>query len=125
MVGASGAIAAVMAGYLVLYPRSPITVLNPIPLLWFFMGIFWEFPAWIIALEFFGINLWSGLNSLGPGGHGMGGVAFFAHIGGFVTGLILIGLFTRGRERKPSTQWSGWRPPQRRSSGWERGRGRW
>jgi membrane associated rhomboid family serine protease len=126
MVGASGAIAAVMAGYLVLYPRSPITVLNPIPLLWFFMGIFWEFPAWIIALEFFGINLLSGLNSLGPGRHGMGGVAFFAHIGGFITGLILVGLFTRGRERRQTVQWSGWRPPERRrSSGFDRGRGGW
>jgi membrane associated rhomboid family serine protease len=122
MVGASGAIAAVMAGYLVLYPRSPITVLNPIPLLWFFMGLFWEFPAWIIAAEFFLLNLWSGLNSLGPMNHGMGGVAFFAHIGGFVSGLVLIRFFIRGKERRQADKWSGWRPPERRSGGWDRAR---
>ncbi len=122
MVGASGAIAAVMAGYLVLYPRSPITVLNPIPLLWLFMGLFWEFPAWIIAAEFFVLNLWSGLASLGPTTKGMGGVAFFAHIGGFICGLVLIGFFTRGKERRQVEKWSGWRPPARRSGGWDRAR---
>ena len=40
MVGASGAIAAVMGAYLSLYPRAPITVFNPVPLLWFFFGFF-------------------------------------------------------------------------------------
>jgi membrane associated rhomboid family serine protease len=126
MVGASGAIAAVMAGYLVLYPRSPITVLNPFFPFWFLFGIFLEFPAWVIALEFFGLNLWSGLSSLGPGRHGMGGVAFFAHIGGFIAGLVLIGFFTRGKERRASERWSGWRPPeQRRSGGWDRARRGW
>jgi membrane associated rhomboid family serine protease len=110
-----------MAGYLVLYPRSPITVLNPIPLLWFFTGIFWEFPAWIIAAEFFILNLWSGLSSLGPMKNGMGGVAFFAHIGGFISGLVLIGFFTRGKERRQAERWSGWRrPAERRSGGWDR-----
>jgi membrane associated rhomboid family serine protease len=126
MVGASGAIAAVMAGYLVLYPRSPITVLNPFFPFWFLFGIFLEVPAWVIALEFFGLNLWSGLSSLGPGRHGMGGVAFFAHIGGFIAGLVLIGFFTRGKERRASERWSGWRPPeQRRSGGWDRARRGW
>src|SRR5258708_30563035 len=57
MVGASGAIAAVMAAYLALYPASPITVLNPVFILWFFFGIFLELPAWVIALEFFAMNL--------------------------------------------------------------------
>ena len=42
MVGASGAIAAVMGAYLSLYPTSPITVINPVPLLWFFFGFFFE-----------------------------------------------------------------------------------
>src|SRR6185295_5115539 len=53
MVGASGAIAGVLAAYGSLYPRSPITVLNPIPLLWLFFGIFIELPAWVVILEFF------------------------------------------------------------------------
>ena len=48
MVGASGAISAVLAAYVFLYPRSPITVLNPIFLLWFFFGLFLEFPAWLV-----------------------------------------------------------------------------
>jgi membrane associated rhomboid family serine protease len=125
MVGASGAIAAVMAGYLVLYPRSPITVLNPIPFLWFFTGIFWEFPAWVIALEFFGLNLWYGLGSMGRSG--TGGVAFFAHIGGFIAGLVLVGFFTRGKERRKAERWTGWRPPEGRGprSGWQSPRGGW
>ncbi|HSL92702.1 MAG TPA: rhomboid family intramembrane serine protease, partial [Candidatus Limnocylindrales bacterium] len=46
-VGASGAIAGVLAAYGSLYPRSPITVLNPIPLLWLFFGLFFELPAWV------------------------------------------------------------------------------
>ena len=57
MVGASGAIAAVMAAYLSLYPTSPITVLNPFLCLWFFFGLFLELPAWVVALEFFVLNL--------------------------------------------------------------------
>jgi membrane associated rhomboid family serine protease len=88
------------------------------------MGIFWEFPAWIIALEFFALNLWSGLGVLGGRG-ATGGVAFFAHIGGFIAGLVLIGFFTRGKERRQAERWSGWRPPDRRSSGgWQNSRGR-
>ena len=117
MVGASGAIAAVMAGYLVLHPTSPITFLNPVPILWFIFGIFIELPAWIAALMFFGTNLVSGLSSLGPGIHQGGGVAFFAHIGGFIAGLVLIGFFTRGKDRREAKRWSGWIPPDRRRSG--------
>ena len=48
MVGASGAIAGVLAAYMSLYPRAPITVLNPIPVLWLFWGLFLELPAWIV-----------------------------------------------------------------------------
>ncbi|HKQ71243.1 MAG TPA: rhomboid family intramembrane serine protease [Polyangiaceae bacterium] len=119
MVGASGAIAAVMAAYLSLYPRSPITVLNPVPFLWLFFGLFWELPAWVIALEFFVLNLWSGLTTLVvPHGHGMsamGNVAVFAHVGGFLAGLVLVRLFMAGRIKASSERWNGWRPPARRS----------
>jgi membrane associated rhomboid family serine protease len=117
MVGASGAIAAVMAGYLVLHPTSHITFINPIPILWLIFGIFVELPAWIAALMFFGFNLFSGLSSLGPGSHPGGGVAFFAHIGGFIAGLVLIGFFIRGKDRREAKRWSGWLPPDRRRSG--------
>lgn len=113
MVGASGAIAAVLAAYVSLYPRSPITLLNPFLPLWFFFGLFIELPAWLVIGEFFVLNLWHGLGSLGGQG---GGVAFFAHIGGFVAGLLLVRLFITGGSRGPREheRWEGWRPPARR-----------
>ena len=51
MIGASGAISAVLAAYAFLYPRSPITVLNPVFILWFFFGLFLSFPAWLVILD--------------------------------------------------------------------------
>jgi membrane associated rhomboid family serine protease len=108
MVGASGAISGVLAAYGSLYPRSPITVLNPIPLLWFVFGFFFELPAWIIILEYFVVNLFSGVGSLGMQG---GGVAFFAHLGGFVAGMLLVRLFMVGRSPRDHDRWSRFRPP--------------
>jgi membrane associated rhomboid family serine protease len=120
MVGASGAIAAVMAGYLILYPTSPIRVLNMVPLLWFFIGILPEVPAWVVALEFFILNVLSGMSSLASAQSGMGGVAFFAHIGGFVAGFVMVRFFTIGRSKRTADRWSGWRPPERRRpDGWD------
>jgi membrane associated rhomboid family serine protease len=116
MVGASGAISAVMAGYLMLYPTSPITVVNPVPLLWFFWGLFIELPAWVVTLEFFVLNLLQGVSSLESSRHGMGGVAFFAHLGGFVAGFVLVRFFMIGRTKQRADRWSGWRPPERRRS---------
>src|SRR5581483_9270192 len=55
MVGASGAISGVLAGYLRLYPRSPIQVLNPIPVLWLFWGLFFWLPAWFVIIEWFAV----------------------------------------------------------------------
>ena len=116
MVGASGAIAAVMGAYLTLYPSSPITCLNPVPIFWFFFGLFFELPAWVVAILFFGLNLWNGVSSrFGPAESG-GGVAFFAHVGGFVGGLILVHLFMVGRTRRQAERWGGWRSPSRRRS---------
>jgi hypothetical protein len=65
MVGASGAIAGVLGAYLVLYPRAPILVVNPIPPLWFVFGLFLEFPAWLVVGEWFLWNLVRGVASLG------------------------------------------------------------
>jgi len=121
MVGASGAIAAVMGAYLTLYPRSPITVLNPVPLLWFFFGLFFELPAWVVVGEFFILNLLSGKQALDLESRGLdtGGVAFFAHVGGFVAGLVLSRLLMAGRARVKVDP-GGWRPPPKRSiSEWE------
>ncbi|HEY8039045.1 MAG TPA: rhomboid family intramembrane serine protease, partial [Polyangiaceae bacterium] len=94
MVGASGAIAAVLAGYVLLYPRSPVTVLNPVPLLWLFWGLFLTFPAWLVIGLFFAVNLWDALAV-----STQGGVAFMAHVGGFIGGAVLLRLFMIGRGR--------------------------
>lgn len=111
MVGASGAIAGVLGAYLVLYPRAPVTVLNPIFPLWFIFGVSLVFPAWLVVGEWFVWNLLRGVGSLGFQSHG--GVAFFAHIGGFISGLLLIRPTLRGRKRAAAENWKGWRPPQR------------
>ena len=103
MLGASGAIAGVLAAYGVLYPRSRITVVNPIPLLWLFWGFFLLFPAWLVILEFFVVNLWSAF-----GGSQDSGVAFAAHVGGFVTGLVLLPIL-RMRKKLDYDAWDRWR----------------
>lgn len=87
MVGASGAIAGVLGAYLVLYPRVPVSILNPVILVWPLLGPFFVVPAWLVfAVWFFG-NAVGGLTSLGSN---QGGVAFFAHLGGFLFGLLAI-----------------------------------
>ena len=117
MVGASGAIAGVLGGYLVLYPRAPITVVNPVFPLWFLLGPFLVFPAWLVMGEWFLFNLIPGVASLGVAGQG--GVAFFAHIGGFLAGLVSVKFFSAGRLGREARVWDGWRPPARvAQSGW-------
>jgi membrane associated rhomboid family serine protease len=111
MVGASGAISGVLGAYIVLYPRAPILVINSIPLLWLFYGFLLSFPAWLVIGFWFAGNLLSGVSSLGMAD--TGGVAFFAHIGGFIAGLLLIRPMLAGRTRHESFQWTGWRPPPR------------
>jgi membrane associated rhomboid family serine protease len=110
MVGASGAIAGVLGAYLVLYPRAPVTVLVPPPL-GFFVGFFIVLPAWVVMVAWFFVNLTSGIGTLGAAASG--GVAFFAHIGGFLTGLLAIRPLHAGRERIVVDRWRGWRPPER------------
>jgi len=103
MLGASGAIAGVLAAYGVLYPRSPITVVNPIPFMWIFWGLFMSFPAWLVILEFFAVNLW---NAFQPSNQA-GGVAFVAHVGGFIAGLVLLPLL-RTEEPVEYEPWARW-----------------
>jgi membrane associated rhomboid family serine protease len=94
MVGASGAISGVMGGYLVLYPRVRVFAL--LPLGFFITSV--ALPAWVMLIYWFGLQLLSGfVNSGGEGG----GVAFWAHIGGFVAGVILVKLFARGDYWRP------------------------
>ncbi len=84
-IGASGAISGVMGAYLLLYPRSRILTLIPI----FFFFQFVEIPAFIFLGFWFFLQLFSA--GLTPGN--VGGIAFWAHIGGFVAGLIFIRIF--------------------------------
>jgi membrane associated rhomboid family serine protease len=91
MLGASGAISGVLAAYALLYPRSPITVINPVPLLWLFWGLFLYLPAWFVVAEYFVVNLWSAMQP----GSDRAGVAFAAHIGGFLAGAILLPLLRK------------------------------
>jgi membrane associated rhomboid family serine protease len=114
MVGASGAIAAVTGAYMVLYPRAPILILNPIPLLWLFWGLSLVVPAWFVAGEFFVVNVLMGVQSLHVAEGTSGGVAVFAHIGGFIAGLLAVSPLSHGRERVRHSAWDGWRPPARR-----------
>jgi membrane associated rhomboid family serine protease len=105
MVGASGAISGVMGAYLVLYPRVRVNMLfifiiiiRVIPL-----------PAWVVLLWWFGLQVVTGLPQLNQlDAEGGSGVAVWAHVGGFVAGLVLVKLFenhaltsqrSRGRHR--------------------------
>jgi membrane associated rhomboid family serine protease len=92
MVGASGAISGVMGAYLVLYPKVRVFTLVPIG---FFITSF-ALPAWTMLLYWLGIQVVSGLTGLLA--EEQGGVAFWAHIGGFVAGLVLIKLFARSED---------------------------
>src|SRR5437870_13538228 len=88
--GASGAISGVLGGYILLFPTNRVVVL----LGWFAMPM----PAFIAIGLWFVFQLISGLGVLGSGSQ-QGGVAYAAHIGGFIAGLILINIFQIGRPR--------------------------
>jgi membrane associated rhomboid family serine protease len=95
--GASGAIAAVLGAYIVLYPRA--RVLTLVIIIFFFTVI--EIPAWIMLGLWFALQAVYGAAGLtNPTGAG-GGVAYFAHIGGFAFGFLLIRLLVRPRSPTP------------------------
>ena len=102
MVGASGAIAAVLGGYVVLYPRATIAAV-------IFPFFFWAFPvpAFVLIGLWFFLQLLSGAASIGTAVGASEGVAWFAHIGGFLAGLVLIWAFRGERSRRP-TRRSSW-----------------
>jgi rhomboid family protein len=97
-IGASGAIAGVMGAYLVRFPRSQIDTL--VLLIVFFTRL--TIPAPFYLLLWFGMQFLNGFESIGDRNYTGGGVAWFAHIGGFIAGMLLIRLF-------PSRQrWRHW-----------------
>jgi membrane associated rhomboid family serine protease len=92
-VGASGAIAGVMGAFLYLYPRARV-----ITLVFFIFITTFELPAAFMLLYWFAIQLLSGLGSLTVRTQGQG-IAWFAHVGGFVAGLLFVRLFADRRLR--------------------------
>jgi membrane associated rhomboid family serine protease len=93
-VGASGAIAGVLGAYFVLYPRARV-------LTWFFVFVMWV-PASIILGYWFVLNFLSGTaTALAVQGQNMGGVAFWAHVGGFISGALLVKVFGERGLRYP------------------------
>jgi membrane associated rhomboid family serine protease len=87
-IGASGAIAAVLAGYLVLYPRAMVITLIgwiPVPL-----------PAMLFLVVWILLQVVGASAGMGSVGSEAGGVAYFAHVGGFAFGLLTVKLFDRG-----------------------------
>lgn len=86
--GASGAISGVLGGYLVLHPKRRVTVIM--------FRFLTDVPAYVAIGIWFAFQLISGLGLLG-GGSQTGGVAYAAHIGGFIAGVVLVKLFAIGR----------------------------
>jgi membrane associated rhomboid family serine protease len=98
-VGASGAIAAVLGAYLVLYPQSKVLTIIP---LGFFIRMT-MLPASIVLGLWFVLQFFSGVLSLG--GPDVGGVAFWAHIGGFVSGIVMAKLLSKRRRKEYTVNW--------------------
>ena len=96
-IGASGAIAGVMGAYLIKFPRSQIDTM-----IWLVLIFRLAIPAPFVLLFWFALQFVSGFESIGDQSYTGGGIAYFAHIGGFLAGMLLIRLF-------PSRQrWRHW-----------------
>jgi membrane associated rhomboid family serine protease len=110
-VGASGAIAGVLGAYLLFFPTARLIVMFPI----LFFPFFFEVPAiFYLGLWFFS-QLFSGTLAL-AGPQQVGGIAFWAHVGGFVSGMLLCGLFVRRRRQSQPDEYGlewAWEPRSR------------
>jgi membrane associated rhomboid family serine protease len=94
-VGASGAIAGVMGAYFVLFPSARVLTIMP----FFFLFFLW-LPAWIVLGYWFVAQFLSGAaTTIAASAETSGGVAFWAHVGGFAAGVVLIKLFPSARHR--------------------------
>jgi membrane associated rhomboid family serine protease len=94
-VGASGAIAGVLGAYFIVFPRARV-------LTWFFVFVFYV-PAWAMLGYWFVLQFLSGAAtlSMAQAGKDVGGVAVWAHVGGFVAGVVMIKLFPERGRRSP------------------------
>ena len=110
MIGASGAIAGVMGAYLVLYPRARIILVVPL----LFWPLFFTVPALVFLGYWFVIQVLSGGLGLIAGTQELGGIAFGAHVGGFIAGAALHPLFVRRMPRRRQSDERGfesaWQP---------------
>ena len=97
--GASGAISGVLGGYIILFPRRGVHV-------WFFLAII-TLPAFLVVGLWFVFQLINGMGMLG-GNEATGGIAYAAHIGGFIAGLLLINLFRKKIVESPKKRTSFW-----------------
>lgn len=97
-VGASGAIAGVLGAYFILYPRARV-------LTWFFIFVFYV-PAWAMLGYWFVLQFLSGAaSSVVDAGQTGTGVAFWAHVGGFIAGVVLIKIFPERAQRRRYATW--------------------
>jgi rhomboid family protein len=108
MVGASGAISGVMGAYLVLFPR--VQVFTLVPLGFYITSI--ALPAWVMLIYWAVLQVFGGITSIVGGQEG--GVAFWAHLGGFLAGVVLVKLFEKS-DRLAGHRSHHWRP---RRQGW-------
>lgn len=102
-VGASGAIAGVMGGYLLLFPKARVDVI-------FFIFVFFKrftIPAWIVLMVWFGLQIFNGIGV----DTSNGGVAYWAHIGGFAAGLLLTLPYWLRRQGKQYWRKNNYHPP--------------
>jgi membrane associated rhomboid family serine protease len=99
-IGASGAIAGVLGAYLVMFPKARVLTLIP---LGYFLRVA-ELPALIVLGMWFVLQLFSGTLSLGAHGAQTGGVAWWAHIGGFAVGMV-VGRIFKNRGVRPRPAW--------------------
>ncbi len=100
MIGASGAIAGILGAYLVLFPGVKVRGIVPFG----GVGRIAEWPAWIMLVMWFVLQLFNGVVSLGINTGASGGVAFFAHIGGFVAGVVIALIFLKLYPQPPREQ---------------------
>jgi len=105
MVGASGAISGVMGAYLVLFPR--VRVFTIVPLGFYATSV--ALPAWAMLIYWMVLQIVGGVTSIA--GEQTGGVAFWAHLGGFVAGVVLVKLFER-RDKVAAHTSHHWQPRQ-------------